>query len=385
MSKLLSNMSKPTNCLVIAGEQSGEEHAQSFLPELMRRNPDMHFWGVGGDDFKKRNIEILYHLRDFSSIGFSEVFFKLHFYIQAEKRILEEVLKRDCKIAILIDFQGFNLKIAKKLKKLGVKVLYYVAPQAWLWKPYRANSIKKYVHTVFSIIPFEKEWFEKRGVKNLKLVPHPVFSRYKHLLSEIRDRKNQNFKKQLNILILPGSRNSEVKTLLPIFAEVAKKAKADFPAKISIVKTTSVENKYYDLHEGIFDKEYSPEQLVEAFSEADICLAASGTVTLTCGLFEVPTIVCYKVSLFTEFIAMNFIGKHYDLSLTNILLKETIFPELLQQQANPELVYEYLKYLLTEKVAYEKILNKIKKIKDILSADDFKVVDYMDQVLHEDS
>ena len=122
------------NVLIIAGEKSGEEHALTFLEGLKVQHPEIKFWGVGGDELAAQGMELKYHLRDFSSWGFSEVIKKLPFYIKALKNIEQEALKRKTKTAILIDFQDFNLRLAKRLKKQGVNVLYYVAPQAWAWK-----------------------------------------------------------------------------------------------------------------------------------------------------------------------------------------------------------------------------------------------------------
>ena len=136
-------MKNTNHCLVIAGEKSGEDHGMTFLPELMKKCPETSFFGVGGDRFKDFGVDLLYHSRDFSGIGISEIAGKIPFYLKAMNLILDEVKKRKVKTAILIDFQGFNLKLAKKLKALGVNVLYYVAPQAWVWKPWRAKVLEK--------------------------------------------------------------------------------------------------------------------------------------------------------------------------------------------------------------------------------------------------
>src|SRR4051812_36921836 len=125
------------SCLIITGEKSGEEHALSFFSELKKKSPDTQFYGVGGDELQSAGLELLYHLKDFSSWGYSGVITKIPFYLRAMKDILAEVDRRGTKVAILVDYQSFNLKLAGKLKEKGVEVLYYVAPQAWAWKEYR--------------------------------------------------------------------------------------------------------------------------------------------------------------------------------------------------------------------------------------------------------
>jgi lipid-A-disaccharide synthase len=175
-------MKSNSSCLIIAGERSGEDHALSFFAELKQLCPDTSFYGVGGKRLQENGVELIYDLKDFSGIGISEVLSKIPFYYKALGNILDEVDKRKTKTAILIDFQGFNLKLAKKLKKRGVNVLYYVAPQAWVWKEYRVKILEKCVHTLFTIIPFEKKWFTERGVTRVKGVEHPLVRTYKNEL-----------------------------------------------------------------------------------------------------------------------------------------------------------------------------------------------------------
>ena len=167
------------SCLIIAGEKSGEEHAMSFLPDVLKNVPDLKLFGVGGEEMQALGVELLYHLKDFSSWGFSEVIGKIPFYFKALQHIEEEVVRRGCQTAILIDFQDFNMRLAKRLKRRGVKVLYYVAPQAWAWKAWRATTLSKTVHTLFTILPFEKDWFKERGVNQVCSVPHPLWFHYK--------------------------------------------------------------------------------------------------------------------------------------------------------------------------------------------------------------
>ena len=144
------------SCLIVAGEKSGEEHCLSFYSKIKELDPKISFFGVGGDELKNKGMDLLYHLNEFSSWGVSEVIGKIPFYFNALNSIVNEVEKRDCKYAILVDFQSFNHRLAKRLKKRGVKVFYYVAPQAWAWKAFRAQLLGKSVHTLFTIIPLKK-------------------------------------------------------------------------------------------------------------------------------------------------------------------------------------------------------------------------------------
>jgi lipid-A-disaccharide synthase len=356
------------NCLIIAGEKSGEEHTLSFLPSLMNNAKDYSFWGVGGDEMKSAGVELVYHLKDFSSWGFSEVITKIPFYKKALNDIVDEVIKRNCKVAILVDFQGFNMRLAKRLKPLGVKVLYYVAPQAWVWKEGRVKALRQNVETLFTILPFEKKWFLDRGVKQVVSVSHPLWLHY----NKICDKDNygavfKNFdwlQNNLNILLLPGSRNFEVKNLLPKFIKAAKSL--PFKVNIGLVESSNVNRSLFEPYRSDIDKFFDHEKLEDAYSWAGVCLAASGTVTLTCSLFQIPTIMAYKSSLLNEFIFYTLLDYKGHISLANIVHEKEVFPELIQNRASSYNMKRELMALLTDKEKYDSVKADIAHTKDLL-------------------
>ena len=368
------------NCLIIAGEKSGEEHCLTFFSGLRANFPQMTFWGVGGDELAAQGMELQYHLRDFSSWGFSGVIGKVPFYLKALKQIEREVLRRNCKVAILIDFQDFNLRLAKKLKRHGVAVLYYVAPQAWVWKAYRAKVLAQVVHTLFTIIPFEKKWFKDRGVQKVVSVAHPSSVRYE---IDGRARSFENFDQGIKLLLLPGSRNFEVENLLPQFIKAASALKARTNVTISLVRSSNVFDKYYAPYLSHVDRIYQNETLVEALREADFCLAASGTVTLICALFRVPTVVCYKISWLNWIIFKLFIRYNGFVSLANIVHNKLLFPELIQQQMNVGEMIEAIECWRLDKVAYERLEQQLSQTRQLLVGDNVSVSDYISDVIRE--
>lgn len=370
------------SCLIIAGEKSGEEHAMSFFPELKLLAPEVKFYGVGGDELKNHGMELLYHLKDFSSMGFSEVVGKIPFYFKALARMEEEVVRRGTKVAILVDFQGFNMRLAKRLKKRGVKVLYYVAPQAWAWKAHRAQALAETVHTLFTILPFEKNWFMERGVKQVRSIPHPLMLTYKNELHEIPARPYGCWDEKLKILVLPGSRKFEIHSLLPAFIETARKLKKDFSVEIHLVKVSHVKSDIYDYFKNDVDVWYESTELTKAMRACHLSLAASGTVTLSTGLFELPTVVCYKASLLNEFVFYNFIKYQGPISLTNIIQGEMVFPEFVQDQVNAQQLTRVIRSWLENESVYNELKTKLKNTKNLLSGEDFSVPQYMAQVIH---
>ncbi len=372
-----------SQCLIIAGEKSGEDHAMTFFPELKSLVPNTQFFGVGGDKLQKQGVELLYHTRDFSSVGITEVVGKLRFYFKALDLIVNEVKKRKCKTAILVDFQGFNLKLAKKLKKMNVDVLYYVAPQAWVWKPWRAKAIEKNVHTLFTILPFEKKWFQDRGVKKIKGVIHPLKVEYGEAISLIRKREFSDFQnRNIRLLLLPGSRRSEIESLFPIFIEAVKLLKEEgFSLDIGLVKVETVDENLYQSGQTSLSKTWDSHQLEEAFDWADICFASSGTVTLATGLFQLPTVVAYKISLINEFLLKLLIPYKGPASLTNIILDEMVFPEALQYQADRYNLAKFARELLTNEQYYNSTIQKLSQTNELISGDDFSTPEYMAKVI----
>lgn len=369
------------SCLVIAGEKSGEEHCLSFLPKLKELSPSTQFFGVGGDDMKAQGVDLLYHLKDFSSMGFAwDVLKKIPFYFKALDHVVAEVKKRKCKHAILIDFQGFNLKLARRLEDIGVEVLYYVAPQAWAWKEGRIKILQKCAHTLFTILPFEKKWFKDRGVKNIVAVKHPLLDHYQNTLDNFE--RSLVLKEEINVLVLPGSRNSEVSRLLPTFEKTIKRFLKYKNIKTHIVCSDSVQDKYYEPFLESFDKVYDSKDLSKALMNSDICLASSGTVTLTCALFSIPTIVCYQMSLFNEFVIRNFMKYTWHISLGNIVNDERIFPELVQGEVEANILTRYLLKYINNKTLYHETVDKLNKTKVLLRGDNIDTAKYMAGIIN---
>ena len=368
------------NCLIIAGEKSGEEHCLEFFRDLKEQCPQISFWGVGGDRMAQEGFENLFHLHQFSNCGFSDVFFKLFFYFKALRKILHHVERRKCKAAVLIDFQEFNLHLARKLKKRRVKVVYFVAPQAWAWRSYRSKIVKKTVEALFTILPFEKSWFEKRGVRRVFSVPHPVLSRFE---SELPPFKHKTLKDPITVLLLPGSRNSEVRYMLPDFCRVLAEIKKNRQVKSLMVCTSSVQEENYRPYLHFIDQTCPDTQLTWALQKADVCIATSGTVTLTTALFCVPTVVCYKVSLFNEFVldlVMNYRGYF---CLANILHQKEVFPEFYQERMSVYNIRKKISNWICDAEEYRKTREILAQTRKLLTGEGISVARHIKQVIED--
>ncbi|MCR9203331.1 MAG: lipid-A-disaccharide synthase [Halobacteriovoraceae bacterium] len=370
------------SCLIVAGEKSGEEHAMSFLSDLLVQNPNLNLFGVGGDEMANSGVDLIYHLKDFSSWGVSEVIHKIPFYFNAADKLIDEVKKRNCKTAILVDFQTFNLKLSKRLKNLGVKVLYYVAPQAWAWKEWRVKPLSRNVHTLFTILPFEKKWFLDRGVAQVKSVPHPLYHHYKKKLGKhslgISGKPFEALEEEPRILCLPGSRNFEVKNLLPEFVKTIQKLPK---AKKGIVISPNVDKSLYEPYLQFFDFVWKHEDLSDALEWTHLAIAASGTVTLTCALFEVPTVVCYSSSLLNAYIFYTFLDYQWYISLANIVHDDLVFPELVQEHLTSYNIINAVKNWIENKGAYESVKVKLEKTKNLIDGEIPNIGEYMASIM----
>lgn len=349
----------------------------------MKLCPDTKFYGVGGDDLEKLGVELLYHLKDFSSMGFSEVIGKIPFYFKALKKIEDEVVRRGTKTAIVIDFQDFNLRIAKKLSKRGVRVLYYVAPQAWAWKAHRAETLKSATHTLFTILPFEKKWFGDRGVKQVRGIPHPLMLTFENQLHDIPAKPYGSWSKKLKILLLPGSRGFEVKNLLPEFIATTEALRKTHDVEVHLVKVSHIPEDYYSYFKNKIDVIHESHDIVKAMKECHFALAASGTVTLSTGLFELPTVVAYQASLLNEFIFHHIVRYKGMISLTNIIHGKLIFPEFIQGDANSNRFLRVIKSWLENEKTYNEMKKDLRETKNLLAGEKFSVPAYMAQVIHD--
>ena len=372
------------NCLVIVGERSGEEHALSFFNQLKEKAPTTHFWGVGGDNLKKLGVELIYHLDGFSTFGFSEAIGKIFLYKKRFNKILQEVDARNCKVAILVDFQTFNLHLARYLKARGVAVLYFVAPTAWAWKAYRSQVLQKTVHTLFTIFPFEKEWFLKRGVQRIKSVQHPFLRTYRQELKESQAQVDGKFPADtIRLLLLPGSRNFEVAGLLPLFLQAVNRL-SDYRFQLGLVPCPNVSEHLYAPYLHCIDETFNPdEELASALQWADVALAASGTVVLACALFSLPTVVAYSMrGLVDQFVVDHLIKYKGFKSLPNLIHQKELLPELYFEQCSAYNCARELERWIKDETLYRAVKKELSLTFNLMEKEDADAGYYMAEVIN---
>lgn len=362
------NMNKPKNILMIAGEVSGDYIGAALIVELRKLEPDINVYGLGGDRMKEAGMNILYHIKRMAFLGFAEVVKHLPFIKQVQSDLIQVIKAENIKYAVLIDYPGFNLNFAKKLKHIGVKVIYYISPQIWAWGGGRIKKIKRLVDKMLVVFPFEEDLYKKNNV-NVELVGHPLIERiheYKFLSREELWKKF-NFDEKEILLVMPGSREHEVEKIFPEVIKAAERIASEFNLQIVVACSTNIDEDVFN--NSADSKKFT---VVKGFTYdlmkyAKLGIIKSGTSTLEAGLFELPMVIVYKTSKLTYLIGKNLVRVD-NIGMANIISGEKVVPELIQNDVNENTIYSECKKILTDKILYEDIKRKFNLLKEKLGS-----------------
>ena len=326
-----------TKVFIIAGEVSGDLHGANLIKEINALSRNIEFIGWGGDRMEKEGMAILKHVRTLSFMGFLEVLLNLKTIIRNIKDCKNQIIASQPAALILIDFPGFNLRIAKWAKKHNIPVIYYISPQIWAWKESRIKAIRRDVSKMYCILPFEQQFYAKFNV-DVSYLGHP-------LLDEITEFRLCESPKIIVsskpiLALLPGSRLQEVKRKLPLMIEASK----SFPHyQVVVACSINVNEAYYRLYADdtvqlIFGKTY------EILNQSSIALVTSGTATLETALFNVPQVVCYKSSPLSFAIAKLLVKIKF-ISLANLIMNKEVVSELIQGNCTVDNMVQQLRLI----------------------------------------
>lgn len=313
---------------IIAGEPSGDLHGSNLMKEILKQDNEADFRFFGGDKMKALGGSLVKHYREMAFMGFVEVVKNLPAILKNLKKAKEDVLHFKPDVLVLIDYPGFNLKIARFAKENGIKVHYYISPKVWAWKENRVKSIKKYVDRMITILPFETEFYDKHQYK-VDYVGNPLLDEigsYQLTASKISSSKPI-------LAILPGSRKQELENMLPIMAEAAQSFASNY--SIYLACTPNFSKEYYKSLLGDLKVEFRVDQTYDILNSASLAMVTSGTATLETGIFEVPQVVCYKGNKVTIWIARKLVKLKY-ISLVNLILDKLVVRELIQEELTAE-------------------------------------------------
>lgn len=337
------------NYYIIAGEASGDLHASNLIKQLkvLDKNADFRCWG--GDLMEKEGAHLVKHYRDLAFMGFTEVLMNIRTILKNIEFCKKDILNYNPDVLILIDYPGFNLRIAEFAKSKNIRVFYYISPQVWAWKQSRVHKIKKVVDRMFVILPFEKGFYKKFDYP-VDFVGHP-------LLDAVAGYETQAGGEILSggkpiIALLPGSRKQEIDTMLPLMLTM-QKYYSNY--QFVIAGAPSQSEKLYQLYIDDFRRQHpdvSPVKIVynqtyTLLKHATAALVTSGTATLETALFGVPEVVCYKGGAISFAIAKKLVKVEY-ISLVNLIMNKEIVKELIQNDLNEVNLKIELDKLLTE-------------------------------------
>jgi lipid-A-disaccharide synthase len=344
---------------IIAGEASGDLHGSNLIKELKKLDADANIRCWGGGLMEAAGGTVVKHYRDLAFMGFIEVIKNLPAIFNNLKFCKEDIQKFAPDVVVLIDYPGFNLRIAKWAKEQGFRVIYYISPQVWAWKESRVKLIKKVVDKMLVILPFEKEFFAKWDYK-VEYVGHPLAQVINDFLT---GPPRESLSSKPVIAILPGSRRQEVATKLPVMLSVAK----EYPDyQFIIAKAPSLEDSFYqELLKEYPNTKTVKNQTYNLLSQAKAALVTSGTATLETALFGVPQVVCYKGSPISYHIAKRLIKIKY-ISLVNLIMDKPVVTELIQNDLTAENVSKELHAILFDKKRIEQMEKDYYSLKNLL-------------------
>lgn len=347
---------------IIAGEASGDLHASNLIHEIKALDDKAEFRCWGGDLMKAEGAELVKHYKDLAFMGFTEVLLNIRTIFRNIKFCKKDISDYKPDVLILVDYPGFNLRIAKYAKENRIKVFYYISPQIWAWKQSRVHSIKRIVDKMFVILPFEQEFYQKFDCK-VDFVGHPLLDAVEKqnnsgsLFAEFVQKNNLENKPI--IALLPGSRKQEIKTMLPLMLNIQK----DFSGyQFVIAGAPSIPGEFYQglmkdsKAKLIFSNTYN------LLRNSQAALVTSGTATLETALFNIPEVVCYRGSAISFFIARKLVKVKF-ISLVNLIMDKEVIKELIQSELNEANLKRELEMLLFNKEYRQTILENFSELR----------------------
>ncbi len=363
-------MRNEKNLMIIAGEVSGDLHGSSLIKELKILDPDINIYGIGGDKMVSAGMDANFHIKDMAFLGFVEVIRHIPHIRRVQKKLIEIIKEKNIKAVVLIDYPGFNLNFAKKVKKLNIKIIYYISPQVWAWGKGRIQKIKKFVDKMIVVFPFEEKLFKDENI-NVEFVGHPlldILKTYQFLTKEELYKKFDLDNKKEILLLLPGSRRHEVEKIFPEMIKAAEKLSKEFKFNIVVSAAPNIDREFFkNIAEQTSYKIVSGYNY-DLMKHAKFGIIKSGTSTLEAAVFELPMIIVYKTSPLTYLIGKSLL-KLDNIGMANIIAGEKVAPELIQNDLSTDKIFDESEMILKNENYYTETKNKLSKTKEKLGTE----------------
>jgi lipid-A-disaccharide synthase len=352
---------------IIAGEASGDLHGSNLIREIKKLDDDAEIRCWGGDKMQAAGGDLVKHYRDLAFMGFAEVLMNLRTIFRNLRFCKDDILQFKPDALILVDYPGFNLRIAKWAKQQTLfsgkasKIIYYISPQVWAWKEGRVKMMKQCIDKMLVILPFEKDYYKNKWNWDVEYVGHPLVGVVGSHKSGVR---SQELSDKPIVALLPGSRKQEILKKLPIMLEVSK----SYPAyQFIVAKAPGVEDSFYDeMLKPFSNVSYVSGKTYDLLQQAKAALVTSGTATLETALFGVPEVVCYKGSWLSYQIGKRVVNVKY-ISLVNLIMDKLVVKEFIQQDMNSENLRKELSELLTSSERLAQLQKDYTALKEVLS------------------
>jgi lipid-A-disaccharide synthase len=351
--------------VMVAGEASGDLHGAHVIEALLRIDRDISVSGAGGMAMRNAGASIVLDIKELSIMGITAVLMKAPRILKSLSRLKRLLAHTRPDLLILIDFPDFNLHLAGYAKKLGLKVLYYISPTVWAWRPNRIKKIKKRVDHMAVILPFEKSIYDRHDIPST-YVGHPLLDDAVRRPMHLRARR---LTPPYRIALLPGSREEEVERLLPDMVEAARLLQSQYQ-DLRVVVSCAPSIDPLRLQEmadtvGVERLQVVREPVGTLFAKCDLAVVASGTASLEAAIYGIPNVIVYRVSGFNYWLAKKMVHVPH-IGLANLIARERIFPELVQEEATAENIVTVVQGLLDDPSAYEKMLHDIDRVQEMI-------------------
>lgn len=354
--------------MIVAGEASGDIYGADLVREAVKLDPNLLFSGIGGVRMREAGVDTLVDSGDMAVVGLVEVIKHFDVISAAFRKLKQILLNTPPDLLILIDYPGFNLRLAKVAKKAGVKVLFYISPQIWAWRQGRVKKIARLVDHMAVILPFEAPFYQKAGVP-VSFVGHPMLDLVNVVLNRSAAASSFNLDPSRHIVgLFPGSRRNEIERLLPVIIAAGFKLREQFPDIqfiLPLASTLQGDDIVAQFAAADLNVTITRDRIHDMIRACDAVISVSGTVTLEVALVGTPMVIIYKLSPLTYQLAKRLI-KITNIGLCNIVAGETVVRELIQDEANPEAIAAEIGMLLTDHQYHSVIVEKLGTIRSKL-------------------
>jgi len=346
---------------IVAGEASGDLHASEVVRELKKLDRSLEMFGIGGDLLAREGMVLLHHASELGFIGLFNVLRHLPMFRRIFRELMERIEQEQPDAVLLVDYPGFNLRVARRAKELGLRVVYYISPQVWAWRKGRVRHIARYVDRMIVLFPFEEEFYRTHDVP-VTYVGHPLIEQ----LAGIGGAAAAPAADELRIALLPGSRRQEVSALLPAMLDAVAILRRERKVNAYIIQAPTIEHDELlaIVQSKVADVPILPHDRGEGVAAADVALSASGTATLEAAVLGTPVVVMYRLSRATYLLGKKLVQlPHW--SLVNIVAQKEVVPELIQSDVNGERIAAEVRRIVAPE-NYERIRAELRAVREKL-------------------